>query len=271
MDHVYIDVSLDPAGISAPMLVEAARVVEDVGFDGVWLYDHMSGVALGQDSIHDPWPLLGAIAAVTSTLSLGPLVANLTVRRPVHVANAAATLQELSGGRVLVGVGAGAGAGDPFARELAMIGEEPKPAATRRNEIVDAIGVMRTLWSGGGSYEGTTMRLVSALGFGSAEPAPPIIVGANGPKMCEIAGAHGDGVNLHSHEGNLADLIAIVRSAAEVRPPIITVEAPMEFYWISGRGQERLAGLGVDRLVLRWHGAVDAIERLRAVGDQLAR
>lgn len=271
MGNMHTDVSLDPAGVSAPMLIDAARVAEDVGFDGVWLYDHMSGVALGQDSIHDPWPLLGAIATATSTVMVGPLVANVTVRRPVHVANAAATLQELSGGRVLLGIGAGAGPGDPFARELTMIGENPKPATKRRAEVIDAIAIMRTTWSGGGSYEGTTKRLVAALGFGSAEPAPPVIVGANGPKMCAIAGAHGDGVNLHSHEDNLANLISIVRSAAAPRTPIITVEAPMESSWISGRGRERLAELRVDRLVLRWHGAIDPIEQLVVTGTQLAR
>ena len=271
MQRMITDVSLNPAGVPAASLVEAARIAESVGFAGVWVYDHMSGVALGQNSIQDPWILLSAIAAATSEVILGPLVANVTIRRPVHVANAAATLQELSGGRVLVGVGAGAGPGDPFARELTMIGEQPKPAATRRTEVVDAIAVMRTNWSGGGSYEGSTARLVSALGFGSAVPSPPIIVGANGPRMCEIAGAHGDGVNLHSHEENLADLIAIVRRAATPRTPLITVEAPMESRWISGRGHERMEGLGVDRLVLRWHGAVDDIERLRSVGVQLAR
>ncbi len=268
--EVHTDVSLDPAGVPATTLVEAAKVAEDVGFDGVWVYDHMSGVVLGRDSIHDPWPLLGAIAAATSNVVIGPLVANVTVRRPVHVANSVATLQELSGGRVLVGVGAGAGSGDPFARELAMIGERPKAAASRRAEVIDAIAIMRTTWSGGGSYQGTSTSLVDATGFGAARPPPPIIVGANGPRMCAIAGTHGDGVNLHSHEEHLEKLISIVRGAAQYRS-IITVEAPMESHWISGRGRDRLAELSVDRLVLRWHGAVDPLDRLIVAGSQLAR
>lgn len=271
MDDVHVDVSLDPSGVSAPTLVEAARIAEDVGFDGVWLYDHMSGVALGQRSIHDPWPLLGAIARATSKVVIGPLVANVTLRRPAHVANAAATVQELSNGRMVVGVGAGSGPGDPFSREVLMIGEQPKPGAKRRSEVIDAIAIMRTLWSGGGSYHGTTVQLVDAVAFGAPDPPPPIVVGANGPKMCAIAGTYGDGVNLHSDEDDLAKLIWIVRDSAAPRSPIITVEAPMDSFWIAGAGRERLVDLGVDRLVLRWHGAFDPMDRLVATGAQLAR
>lgn len=271
MEGMFTDVSLNPAGVTAASVVEAARIAESVGFAGVWIYDHMSGVALSQDSIHDPWPLLGAIAAATSEVILGPLVANVTLRRPVHVANAAATLHELSGGHVMVGVGAGAGPGDPFAREVEMIGERPKSAAIRRADVIDAIAIMRATWSGGGSYQGVSTHLDDAVGFGAADPPPLIVVGANGPKMCEIAGAHGDGVNLHSHEVDLAGLIEIVRDAAAPRSPIITVEAPMESFWVSGRGRDRLDELRVDRLVLRWHGSIDPMERLVEAGSQLAR
>jgi alkanesulfonate monooxygenase SsuD/methylene tetrahydromethanopterin reductase-like flavin-dependent oxidoreductase (luciferase family) len=268
---VFVDLVLDPAGVSAGSLIETARIAEGVGFDGVWVYDHMSGVALARDSIHDPWPILGAIAAVTSILMLGPLVTNMTVRRPAHAANAAATLQSLSAGRVLMGVGAGAGPGDPFSRELDMIGEQPKPAAQRRLEVVDAIAVMRSLWAGGGNYAGDSSVLHDAVGFGLADPPPPIIVGANGPKMCEIAGLHGDGVNLHSHETRLADLIGIVRASAGSGEPIITVEAPMDDHWIGGEGHSQLAELGIDRLILEWHGATDDIDRLVEAGRLLSR
>lgn len=266
---MFIDVVLDPSDVSAASLVETARMAEDLGFAGVWIYDHMSGIALGRESIHDPWPILGAIAQATSTVMVGPLVTNLTVRRPAHVANGGATLQDLSRGRVLLGVGAGAGPGDPFARELEMIGEQPRSAARRRREVLDGIAVIKSLWSGGGTYRGETALLQGAAGFGSADPAPPIIVGANGPKMCQIAGAHGDGVNLHSYESRLSDLIEIVRGSAGGRAPIITVEAPMEDRWVRGAGRSQLLGLGVDRLVLEWHGATDDPARLVEVGASL--
>jgi alkanesulfonate monooxygenase SsuD/methylene tetrahydromethanopterin reductase-like flavin-dependent oxidoreductase (luciferase family) len=263
---VRTDVSLDPTDLAARLLVEAALTAERSGFDGVWMYDHISGVALGGDSISDPWPLLGAIAASTERISLGPLVANATVRHAAHIAVASATLQDLSGGRFLLGIGAGAGPGSSFADEMVMVGLDPKPAAVRRGIVVESIDVIRRLWSGGGDVDGEHLSLHAAAGFPAPEVAPPIIVGANGPKMAAIAGSVGDGVNLHSDETDLAGLIAIVRDASPSGDSIITVEAPLEPPWFDGQPRERMLELGVDRLILRWHGAADDLESIESAG-----
>jgi len=261
------DISLDPTDVAAGRLVEAAKVAEHAGFDGVWIYDHFSGATLGGGSISDPWPLLGAIAEATSRISLGPLVANVTVRHPAHIAVAAATLQDLSGGRFFLGLGAGAGPGSPFSHEMTMVGLEPEPANVRRELVSDAIEVIRRLWSGGGDFDGTHHRLRGAEGFPVPVPTPPIIVGANGPRMSRIAGRLGDGVNLHSHEEDLAGLIGIVSEAAGDGNPVITVEAPMERTWLDGPSRAGMVDLGVDRLVLRWHGAIDPVASIEAAGE----
>lgn len=264
------DVSLDPTDVAPGRLVEAARVAEQSGFDGVWVYDHISGRTLGGASISDPWPLLGAIAVSTDRVSLGPLVVNATIRHPAHIAVAAATLQGLSAGRFVLGLGAGAGFRSSFAEELTMVGIEPEQAAVRRAKVSEAIEVIRRLWTGGGGFEGEQYSLRDAEGFAVPQPIPPIVVGANGPKMCRIAGAQGDGVNLHSHEADLAGLIAVVLDAATGRRPIVTVEAPMERWWIDGGGRSALSELGVDRLILRWHGASDALTTIEEAGERLA-
>ena len=100
-------ISLDPAGIDAPVLVEAAQAAEAAGFASVWCYDHLSGTVLGADRCLDVWSVLGAVAASTSRVRLGPLVVNVTTRHPIHIAVAAATLQSLAGGRLVLGLGAG--------------------------------------------------------------------------------------------------------------------------------------------------------------------
>ncbi|MGD2061538.1 MAG: LLM class flavin-dependent oxidoreductase [Acidimicrobiia bacterium] len=260
------DISLDPTDVAASRVVEAARVAEKSGFDGVWIYDHFSAVSLGGDAISDPWPLLGAISATTDRISLGPLVTNVTVRHPAHIAVAAATLQDLSEGRFILGVGAGAGPESPFSREMAMVGLAPASSTARRDMVSEAIEVIRALWSGGGDFDGAHYALDGAEGFPVPVPTPPIIVGANGPRMSELAGRHADGVNLHSHEEDLVGLIGIVR-AAGAGVPLITVEAPLERVWLDGRGRAEMVGLGVDRLILRWRGAIDAIGAIEAAGE----
>lgn len=260
------DLSLDPTDLAAERLVQAAVTAERSGFDGVWVYDHISGATLGGDSIADPWPLLGAIAASTERISLGPLVANATVRHPAHLAVASATLQDLSGGRFLLGIGAGAGPGSSFADEMLMVGLEPQPAAVRRSIVVESIDVIRRLWSGGGDMDGEYLSLNAAAGFPVPDVTPSIIVGANGPKMAAIAGSVGDGVNLHSDEIDLAGLIDVARNASPSGNSIITVEAPLERSWLDGQSRARMLELGVDRLILRWHGASDGVESIEAAG-----
>lgn len=264
------DVSLDPTDLSAGQIVDAAVIAESSGFDGVWMYDHISGATLGGDSISDPWPLLGAIAASTERVVLGPLVTNATVRHPAHVAVASATLHDLSGGRFMLGIGAGAGPGSSFADEMLMVGLEPKSAADRRRIVIESIAVIRRLWTGGGGFEGEYHSLHEAEGFPIAAPPPPIIVGANGPKMAAIAGSFGDGVNLHADEADLDGLISTTRDAAPAANSIITVEAPMKRSWIDGDERARMVGLGVDRLILKWHGATDSLAMIEMAGGRLA-
>lgn len=265
------DISLDPTDVSAGRLVEAATAAERSGFDGVWIYDHFSGATLGGQSISDPWPTLGAIATATNRISLGPLVTNVTVRHPAHVAVAAATLQDLSRGRFILGLGAGAGPRSPFSREMTMVGLVAEAAMARREMVSEAIEVIRRLWSGGGDFEGKHHALRGAEGFPVPVPTPPIIVGANGPRMSRLAGVFGDGVNLHSSEEDLAGLIGIVRDAAGGHPPLVTVEAPMERAWLDGSSRAELIDLGVDRLILKWHGATAPIASVEKAGELIPR
>lgn len=268
---IRFDISLDPTDVPTEQLLRAAAAAEEAGFEGVWLYDHFSGATLGGSSIWDPWPLLGAIAVSTSRIGVGPLVTNATVRHPAHLAVASATLQDLSNGRFMLGIGAGAGPGSPFADEVVMVGGDPQPAAVRRAMVGESIEVIRRLWSGGGDFEGEFYSLDGAVGFPGPATLPPIIVGANGPKMCEIAGAVGDGVNLHSDEEDLAGLVAVVRAAAPDSQPLITVEAPMEPPWLDGHARAEMVDLGVDRLILKWRGAVGDLEAIFAAGERIAR
>ncbi len=172
------DLVISPFGASAQDMVEVARCAEDSGFDGVWTYDHMTGTMLDRGRSHDAFAVLGAMAAATASVRVGPLVANMMNRHPVQLAVAMATLQSLSDGRAVLGIGAGAAPGSRFAREHEAIGTAPLDGAARRRRLVETIAVVRQLWAGQSEFRGEFFR-IGGLDFGLGEPsAPPIIVGA---------------------------------------------------------------------------------------------
>lgn len=255
------DLTLVPLDATPGGLVDAARVAEAAGFDAVWTYDHLSGAPFGASWTLDPWTVLGAVAARTERIGLGPLVINAVVRHPAHIAVAAATLQQLSGGRLLLGIGAGAGA-DRFGEELRMVGLPRLPAAERRAIVEESVRTIRALWRGKPNVEGARYLLDDAEAFLAADPEPPIVVGANGPKMAALAGRVADGVNLHSSEEDLAGLAETSRRAAGSEGFLVTVEAPLDDEWVSGAGRARLERIGVDRVIYRWfprmgHAAIE--------------
>jgi alkanesulfonate monooxygenase SsuD/methylene tetrahydromethanopterin reductase-like flavin-dependent oxidoreductase (luciferase family) len=87
------------------VLVSLAVEAEAAGWDGFFLWDHV--VQPGESVVADVWVTLGAVAARTSSILVGPMVTSLGRRRPWKVALEASTLQRLSGGRLVLGVGAG--------------------------------------------------------------------------------------------------------------------------------------------------------------------
>ena len=259
---MLVDLALNTTDATGPVAIEAARGAEAAGFDGVWTYDHLSGAVFGGKSILEAWTLLGAIAASTTRITVGPLVTNATIRHPALIAVASATLQSVSGGRFVLGLGAGAGPESPFASELSMVGLPAHRAAERRERVRECVFAIRGLWAGTRNGAGQSFPLVDADGFATPEPTPPIIIGANGPKMASLAVEVGDGVVFHAWDPHLEALIEAVRSPA-AEPPMIVVVAPFEDDWRSGPERDRLEELGVDRMALAWrsrHG-LDAIAR----------
>jgi alkanesulfonate monooxygenase SsuD/methylene tetrahydromethanopterin reductase-like flavin-dependent oxidoreductase (luciferase family) len=116
---------------------------EEAGWHGVFVWDQVRWRAPIR-AVADPWISLTAIAAATDTIKLGPMVTPLARRRPVKVARETASLDRLSGGRLILGVGLGA---DRFAAEFSKTGEELDDRV--RAEMLDeALEILITAWSG---------------------------------------------------------------------------------------------------------------------------
>ncbi len=236
---MYIDLLFDPFDANWPDVGEGARVAEGEGFDGVWLYDHLAGSVHGQDRVLECWTTLTAIAATVPRLAIGPMVLNVANRDPGTLAVMAATLQHVSGGRLLLGLGAGGGRATPYAAEQHAMGRPVPGDQARRAAVEAAVATLRAAWSG---------RVGGVGGFWRPEPPPPIIIGAFGPKMVDLAGRVADGVNLGGGPGlaRALDVLRDARRAAgrDAAPFVLTVSSPP-----TAAALERLAEHGVDRAV----------------------
>lgn len=109
---MLVDVQFLPSASGWPGLAAAAGLAEDLGYTRVWLFDHLAASSLNVEAaMLECCTTLGALAAVTSRIGLGTLVANVANRYPAVLALAVATAQHISGGRVVAGLGAGAARG----------------------------------------------------------------------------------------------------------------------------------------------------------------
>lgn len=235
-----VDLLFDPFGVRWPEVRDGALAAADAGFDGIWLYDHLAGSVHGAPQVLECWTTLTAIAATVPGLAVGPMVLNVANRDPGTLAVMAATLQHVSDGRLLLGIGAGGGSGTPYAAEQRALGRDVPGDAARRRNVEAAIAVLREVWSGARG---------GASGFLRPDPPPPVVVGGFGPKMAELAGRAGDGINVPGG-ADAGRLVAIAREACARagRDPAAFVTTAST--GASPRDHERLATLGITRAVV---------------------
>jgi alkanesulfonate monooxygenase SsuD/methylene tetrahydromethanopterin reductase-like flavin-dependent oxidoreductase (luciferase family) len=179
--------------LSEPAVVaRLAAEAEEAGWDGVFVWDHISYRAPVR-AVADPWVTLAAVATATSRIRIGPMVTPLPRRRPVVLARQIASLDQLSGGRLVLGVGTGGdGAG-----ELSATGEELSDRV-RGAMLDEGLAILRAAWTGervdhhGDHYvvDGLTLLPTPAQPGG-----PPVWVAARygNPKPLRRAAQH-DGV-----------------------------------------------------------------------------
>jgi alkanesulfonate monooxygenase SsuD/methylene tetrahydromethanopterin reductase-like flavin-dependent oxidoreductase (luciferase family) len=237
---VLVDMLFDPFGGRWSDVHAGALAAEAAGVDGVWLNDHLAGSVQGESWVLESWTTLTAIAASVPRIAIGPLVLNVANRDPGVVAVMAATLQEVSGGRLLLGLGAGGGSGTPYAAEQEALGRRVLGAAERRDRVEDAVSRVREAWTG---------TVAGVSGFLRPDPPPPIVIAGLGPKMAELAGRVGDGIATRAGP----DLPALIRTARDGCEA--SGRDPEEFMvmassYPSRRESERLAELGVDRVIV---------------------
>ena len=194
-------------------LVAMAKLAEEVGFDSLWVADHLvvEDVAPGEapHGIWEGWTLLSAIAASTSRVELGPLVACTGFRNPALLAKMADTLDEISGGRVVLGLGAGY-----QETEHRMFGYPLDHLVGRFEEALQIVhSLLRT---GAADFSGRhyEARECELRPRGPRPEGPPILVGAFGERMLRLTARYADLWNaLASHPDDVPPLRTAVDAA----------------------------------------------------------
>jgi len=273
---VKTDLLLIPMGARWAEMRSAAVAAEEAGFDGLWTWDHLRDPDGDPAGVPECLTTLAALAEVTTRVTLGPLVLNVSSRHPGLLANMAATLQQISGGRFILGLGAGGSKQTPYAREQEALGLTVERDGVRAERVAEAAQVLRRLWSGdASSFAGTHYRLDRPAGYLRADPPPPIVIGGFGPRMAAIAGTHGDGFNTQARHPQLADLARIARDAhaASGRDSArfsLSVFAGLAPAWLRSDSESRatLTRHQVDRLILLIQPPYDA-SQIRAAGRLL--
>lgn len=176
-------------GITLPLVgdfdLAHAEMLEELGYDAIWVSEHIAFHVPTFDAV----TTMAALASRTSRVRIGSAILLLPLRPPAAVAKAVATLDIISGGRIMLGVGVGG----EYPKEFEVCGVPVRERGGRTNE---AIAVMRALWTqDSASYHGTYFRFshVSMRPKPLQTGGPPIIIGGRSEAARQRAARLGDG------------------------------------------------------------------------------
>jgi F420-dependent oxidoreductase-like protein len=253
-------------------IVSRARLAEEAGLDGVWVFDHFKALyADPKGPSLEAWTLLAGLARETSRVRLGTLVTGMTHRHPSVLATQVVTVDHLSGGRVECAIGAAWN--EPEHREL---GIPFPPLRERMDRLEEGVQVLRALFTEDDvTFDGRYYRLENATYNPQPvqRPHPPIWIGGEGrTRTLPIAGRYADAWHgWASSAAELAEIAGIIDRAAEaagrdprsiLRASSLSLSEPWDEV---RRAYEWMAEGGIGYLVLEWPSeGRDRLERFLA-------
>ncbi|WP_419910995.1 LLM class F420-dependent oxidoreductase [Candidatus Poriferisodalis sp.] len=242
----------DPAEVVA-LAVEA----EQLGFDSVWVNHHVLNVGyvwdrLGERPYHDALVTLTWMAAHTSRVRLGTSVLVMPYLHPMVLAKELATLDRLSGGRLVVGLGVGS-----LPEENELLGAEYDDRGRLSNEFVEVLDLLWTQPSA--SYDGHYYSFEGAVSSPKPlqQPRPPILIGGNRPPALRRVGRLGDGWHpMMLSPESVAKRLPVIREAAEAAgrsgiPAEVSVRRTASD--VTPELAASYAAVGVTELVVSWN------------------
>lgn len=188
-DGIEFGIYVPQVGWSWPQLEERARWVEELGFDALWLMDHLSaGPGIEDVPAFEGWTAATALLARTQTLRVGHLVLCNNFRHPAVLAKMATTLDIVSQGRFLFGLGSGS-----VAEEHAVAGLPWGSFAERTERLDEALTVIRSLFTQDRTtFHGQHYDVVDMANSPKPTRPPQIVLGGAGDRTLDLVARHAD-------------------------------------------------------------------------------
>jgi len=233
------------------------RAMEELGYDVAYVYDHLTHPTAPGAWLADGFATLTAGAAITSRIGLGTLVASATLHSPVALARLAGTVQDVSGGRFVLGLGAGS----PLCALADRGAAVTAPQMFRR--LRDVVEGLQAVWAGETSWSGseTSFTGLETLPMPPGAARPPLLLAAHGPRALALAARHADRWNSYGGPG-----VVQLEEAAfweRVRAQVAGLDAACR--------QEGRAPESLPRSLLVGFGAVRPSSSVGAYRDAIAR
>jgi probable F420-dependent oxidoreductase len=254
---MHYGITIFPTDYAIPV-TELARACEDLGFESLFFPEHThipasrrtpypAGGELPKEYSHtlDPFVAMAAAAAVTTTLRVGTGICLVIERDPITTAKEVASVDHLSGGRVLFGVGGGWNL-----EEMENHGTDPR---TRWKLMRENILAMKRIWTDdNASFDGELVRFDPIWSWPKPvqKPHPPVLIGGDGPHTLKRVVDYGDGwlpIGFRSPEslrGRIDELQRMAKDAGRGPIPVTVFGAPIRKETIEG-----LAEAGASRIV----------------------
>lgn len=213
---IEVPIAEDKGRMGTPRWTDISRMArraEEVGFDSVWVEDHLLFRQEGRaaQGVWEGWSLLAALAAVTSRVEIAPLVSCSSFRQPALLAKMADTIDEISGGRLIVGLGAGWH--EPEYRAFGF------PYDHRVSRFEEALAIISGLLRDGRiDFDGRfyQARDCELRPRGPRAGGPPILVGSIGERMLGLVARHADLWNAYfTHTKNRPDHVPALREKVD--------------------------------------------------------
>jgi alkanesulfonate monooxygenase SsuD/methylene tetrahydromethanopterin reductase-like flavin-dependent oxidoreductase (luciferase family) len=196
--------------VPASELLTRFQRIEELGFDQAYIADHIGDFRALDGPFLDGWSLLAAAAVVTSRVALGPLVNNPILRAPAVVAKQAMTVDQLSGGRLELGMGGGV-----FEVDHAAVGSPVWPVRERVRRFAEYVEIVDGALRAAGkpyTFEGEWYSVRDLPTAPGPARRPPIIVGGQAPTMLRVAASHADVWNTNGQvSASVEDIVARTR------------------------------------------------------------
>ena len=267
-------------GATYDRIVAMAQATEEAGFDAFFRSDHYLGIDSADPDYlpTDSWTTLGGLARETSRIKLGTLMTAGTYRNPAVLAMAVASVDQMSGGRIILGIGTGW-----YEREHHAFGIPFPPLGERFDRLNEEMQIIRGLWETPRgetfSFHGTFWQLDQCANFPALvqQPRPEIVIGGTGPRRTPLMAArYADEFNSGGGKGSRERFENVRRICEEIGRDPATLRLSATYQVICGatraEAQARLERLGAPGARMLANGVVgtpsEVVAALQDLADQ---